>query len=431
MTPPPKRSELARLTRPDAFFWAVGIEDTFITAPSASTGRTLDEYELTEHYQRCQDDIALMSSLGVSCARYGIPWHRIQPEAQRWDWSFADHAIEHLLAAGIHPIIDLVHYGLPSWIAGAFRHPDYPLLVAEYAERVAERFRGHVHWYTPLNEPRITAWYCGRLGWWPPFLHSWAGFIELMLAVCRGIVGTVKALQRVDPEIVSVHVDATDLFETDDATLADECARRQYLVFLALDLVSGKVDEAHPLWRWLIRNGAPPTELERFRVEPVELPIVGLNMYPMFTQKRLLRERGRQRLRIRMPYASGDLVVRLGQMYFERYGRPLFISETASVGSIERRRDWLEQSVTAVKTLRGQGVPMVGYTWWPMFALVAWAYRQKTRPVTDYLLQMGLWDLDRGSTTPLRRVATPMVDAFRINVLGGTDAVGPLAQRQP
>lgn len=427
--PSPKRSDLARLTAPDAFFWAVGIEDTFITAAFPTTGRTLDEYELTDHYTRWPEDFELMAELGVKVARYGIPWHRIEPEHGRWIWDFPDRVLERLLSLGIHPIVDLVHYGLPPWIKGAFLNPDYPKFVSEYAERVAERFRGRVYWYTPLNEPRITAWYCGRLGWWPPYQRSWRGFVRLMLAICRGIIETVKALQRVDPEIVPVHVDATDLFHTHDPSLAEERRRRQEIVFLALDLISGKVREDHSLWPWLLSNGASADEIMAFAQSPIGLPLIGMNMYPIFTQKLLLRDQS-GRLRIRMPYASGDLVTKLGRMYFDRYRAPLFISETASPGSAQRRLAWLEQSVAGVRALRSEGVPLVGYTWWPMFALVAWAYRQKTRPVTDYLLQMGLWDLDPGPATPLRRIRTPLVEAFQAHVSRGCEPVGLLSKSQ-
>lgn len=423
------RSELGRLTAPDAFFWAVGIEDTFITAASPTTGRTLDEYELTDHYTRWPEDFELMAELGVKVARYGIPWHRIEPERGRWVWDFPDQTLERLLALGIHPIVDLVHYGLPPWIEGAFLNPEYPHYVAEFAERVADRFRGRIRWYTPLNEPRITAWYCGRLGWWPPYERSWRGFVRLTLAICRGIVATVRALQRVDPEIVPVHVDATDLFDTNNPDLEQERRRRQEFVFLALDLISGKVREDHSLWAWLLRNGASAGELEAFAQDPIDLPLIGMNMYPMFTQKLLLRDQG-GRQRIRMPYASGDLVTKLGRMYFDRYRAPLFISETASLGSVRRRLAWLAQSVAGVKTLRSEGVPLVGYTWWPMFALVAWAYRQKTRPVTDYLLQMGLWDLDPNPAAALRRIRTPLVEAFQAHVASGCEPVGPLLNPQ-
>ncbi len=422
----PGASEIGRLTSPDSFLWAVGIEDTFITEPHPRTGRILDEYELTGHYDRVAEDIALMASLRAPCARYGVPWHRIQPAKNVWDWSFADRALEKMLELGVDPIVDLVHYGLPPWIEGAFLNRDYPKHVAEYAGRLAERFRGRVFWYTPLNEPRITAWYCGRLGWWPPHGRSWRSFVEVTLSICRGIVETVRTLRQVDPQIVPFHVDATDLFDADDPSLTEEARRRQEIVFLALDLVSGRVGPRHALWDWLLEEKASESVLNAFQDAPLSLPLIGLNLYPIFTQKKLLRDRA-GRLRIRMPTASGVLVETLGRMYFARYGAPLMISETATKGSVSRRLDWLHQSVTAVRNLRAEGVPLVGYTWWPMFALVTWAYREGRRPLHDHLLQMGLWDLDPDPRGNLARIETPLVEAYRRLVAGGAEAVGPLA----
>src|SRR3954471_16103603 len=91
------QSRLGRLLGGEEFFWAAGIEDTFITAPHPRTGRTLDEYELTQHYARWREDLDLMASLGVRVARYGIPWHRVQPTPRTWDWSFADRTLSRLL----------------------------------------------------------------------------------------------------------------------------------------------------------------------------------------------------------------------------------------------------------------------------------------------------------------------------------------------
>jgi hypothetical protein len=110
--------------------------------------------------------------------------------------------------------------GLPGWIEGAYFNVDYPQLVADFAGRLAERFKGRIYWYTPLNEPRVTAWYCGRLGWWPPYARSWRGFVAVMLSLAAGIQATARRLKEVDPEIVVYHVDATDLYESDDAHAA-------------------------------------------------------------------------------------------------------------------------------------------------------------------------------------------------------------------
>jgi beta-glucosidase len=407
----PPRSELHRLLAPDAFVWATGIEDTFITAPWPATGRTLDEYALTDHYARWREDLDLMASLGVGAARYGVPWHKVNPAPGAWEWSWADEPLERLLELGIDPIVDLVHYGTPPWIEDAFLNPDYPQRVAEYAARLAERFRGRIRWYTPLNEPRITAWYCGRLGWWPPFKRGWRGFVSVMLGVCRGIVATAHALHGVDPEIVLAHVDATDLYlaPPDDRALQDEAARRQEIVFLALDLVAGRVTEEHALWEWVQRQGATQEALDHFQERPVGLDVVGINLYPMFSEKHLIRTASGTRIRMR--YALGEITNRLATLYWERHRRPVFVTETAARKA--GRAKWLADSVAACVRAREAGIPVIGYTWWPMFALVAWAYRQGSRDPAAYLEQMGLWDLDSTPENNLARRPTPMVEAYR------------------
>jgi beta-glucosidase/6-phospho-beta-glucosidase/beta-galactosidase len=418
------RATLASLTAPDAFQWLAGIEDTFVTAPSPRTGRSLDEYALTGHYAHVEADRGLFASLGLRSVRYGIPWHRIQPRPDAWDFGWTDRALERLLSLGIRPVVDLVHYGLPPWIEGAWLDPSLPARMADYAGRVAERYRGRIHAYTPLNEPRVTAWYCGRLGWWPPALRGTRGYLRVMLGVCRSIAATGRRLLEVDPEIVLVHVDATDLYESDDPSLAAQAALRQQLVFLPLDLVTGRVDARHPLRDWLSRHGAADAEIDAFATDPVGIDVLGINLYPLFSLKRLVRTRSG--VRIRMPYAPASIVGRLARMYWTRYRRPLLIAETASEGPVARRAAWLDASVAAVAAARARGVPLVGYTWWPLFALVTWGYREGRLAPDAYLRQMGLWDLRPGEAG-LERVPTPLVDRYRALVAGGASAVGTLA----
>jgi beta-glucosidase len=417
----PMRSQLGRLADAGGFVWATGIEDTVITQPAPGSGRTLDEYELTGHDRCWRGDFALMASLGVRAARYGIPWHRVQPARGRWEWDWAERRVDRLLALGIEPIIDLVHYGLPAWLEQAWLDADFAQRMAEFAARLVVRMRGRVRWYTPLNEPRITAWYCGRLGWWPPNRRGWRGFVAVMLAACRGICATVAAIRSIDAELVDLHVDATDVYATADPALAGQVALRRHLVFLALDLVTGRIGARHPLWRWLVGQGAGEDDLAWFIAHAIADPaVIGLNLYPMFSSKVLSRTQ--QGLRVRMPYASPTIVEELAAGYWRRYRRPLMISETASMGPYTRRLAWLQGSVTAVRRTRGRGVPVVGYTWWPLFALVTWAYRQGRRPPGAYLCQMGLWDL----TPSLQRAPTPLVEAYAALAGAGDGAAGRL-----
>jgi len=416
------RSRLGEMLAPERFAWATGIEDTFITDPWPATGRTLDEYELTDHYRRWRSDIGLMRDLGVRMARYGIPWYRINPGPGRWNWRWADGPLERMLELGIDPIVDLVHYGTPAWISGGFLDTSFPERMAEYSARVAERFRGAVYWYTPFNEPRIAAWYCGRIGWWPPYRRGWRGFVAVLLQICRAMALSDAALRAVDAEIVPLHVDATDLYATDEPTLAAEAARRQEIVFLALDLLTGAMTERHPLRRWLAEHGVEDEALDWFVSRRVALDLVGINMYPMFTVKRVLGTvRG---MRIRMVWGGAEMVERLCAMYAARYACPVMITETAALGSVRRRRAWVEASTSAVARVRARGIPVVGYTWWPLFSLVAWSYRQREHPLERYLLRMGLWDLD--ASQGLARVRTQVVDAYRSVVDNGASIVGAI-----
>jgi beta-glucosidase/6-phospho-beta-glucosidase/beta-galactosidase len=406
----PPRSQLGRVTEADSFLWCTGIEDTFVLDPHSKTGRALDEYELTGHYQHLNDDLHRIAELGVSCARYGVPWYKCNPEKGVYDWSFADQAFETLLNLGVDPIVDLVHYGTPHWMEGSFLNPDFPRHMADFGATLAQRYKERIKWFTPLNEPRITAYYCGKLGNWPPYRSGWSGFVTVMLACCKGIVLTSQALASVDPDIVRCHVDATDIYQASEPAHQADAELRQHIVFLALDLISGRVDSRHPLWEWVIRHGASVRDLEWFLQNPVELDIVGINLYPMFSLK-VSRKTG-----YRMPYAGNvGLVERLGKMYWERYQRPIMITETASAGSVRRRKAWLDESVADCQKLREQGIPLIGYTWWPLFSLVAWSYRKSQAPLSKYLIHMGLWDLGEG----LARVRTPLIDAYKETVKSG------------
>jgi beta-glucosidase len=101
------------------------------------------------------------------------------------------------------------------------------------------------------------------------------------------------------------------------------------------------------------------------------------------------------------------------------------------MGSLRRRLDWLGASVAATRQLREEGIPLVGYTWWPMFSLVTWAYRQGRRPVMEHLAEMGLWDIVPDEMDPLRRVQTPAVDIYQQLVRGRIEAVGMLSEASP
>jgi beta-glucosidase len=399
------------VSAPDsAFRWAVGIEDTFIPQLRTRTGRTLDEYELTGHYRHWREDLALAASTGVRTMRYGIPWYRVNPAPGTFDWSWTDEVLEHMVRdVRIDPIVDLMHYGCPTWLDREFVNPDYPERVAEYAEAFAERYRSLVSWYTPLNEPRINARLCGMNATWPPYLRGDRGYVRVMLALARGMSLTVAALRRVQPEATMVMVDATEWLETDDPALHEALSLQMEQQYLGTDLLLGRVDDSHALMPWLRGAGAEDATLDWLRANGQRIDVMGINYYPELSRKRLFRTA----TGVRRHRGGGwtDELERILGAWSDRYGLPLMITET-SAARRTKRLSWLEDSVAAAARSMAAGVPLIGYTWWPLFSLVTWNYRGGRKAVDAYLAHMGLWDLRPDGAGNLARVRTPVADRF-------------------
>jgi beta-glucosidase len=415
----------APTTEETDFLWAGGIEDTFIPQVARSTGRVLDEYDLTGHYDAWREDLDRAAELGIRYLRYGIPWYRVNPAPGRFDWSWTDEVFAHMTGRlGITPIVDLVHYGCPLWLTREFVHPDYPSRIAEYAAAAAARYGHLTDLWTPLNEPLVNAAFSGLTGRWPPHLRGRLGWMRVLLPIVDGMQRTVQAIRAIQPQARIVHVEATSWIEAAEPSLADELASTRLRQFLPTDLFLGAVDETHPLRGWLVAQGASDEMLDRLVRAGQRFDIFGVNFYPGLSCHRLVLRDGRC-VRRRFHGGAAELVATV-RAFQARYAMPVMITETSTHGSVGRRARWMHESLEAVSRLRADGVPVVGYTWWPLFSLVAWSYRRGGKELVEYLVHMGLWDLDVDGTGRLARRRTPLVDRYRRYRADTLRSVGPL-----
>ena len=415
------------------FFWCVGIENTAVGTPLRDGGRHLDEYDLTGHYRRWRADLDLAAQLGCTAIRYGIPWHRVNPAPGVWDWSFTDAALAYAAGdLGLTVIADLVHYGTPAWLSGAFTDPEYPRAVADYAAAVATRYAGLVSHFTPLNEPLVTASFCGRRAVWPPYEHGDAGWCRVTVGVADGLQQATAAIRSAQPGAVIAHVEAAGLWRSDDPTLREVVTEHNLRKFLPTDLMFGRVDVDHPLRGWLRANGIDGATLDRLHDGGQHPDMIGVNYYPTLSGRELVRDRGEVVEIADRTWTSGLRTVLTE--YHARYGLPVFLSETALDGESSEHIDWLRDSTDTVADLRVEGVPVIGYTWWPLFDFVDWSWasagrvveeflvrdennipRLVTPPTGDdiepYLRRMGLYRLT-GSHGHLTTLHTPAADEF-------------------
>jgi beta-glucosidase len=416
------------------FLWAVGIEDTAIGSAIRDGGRPLDEYELTGHYRRWREDLRLAADTGANAIRYGIPWYRVNPRPGRWDWRWLDPVLEFAAVdLGLTVIADLVHYGTPDWLAGSFTDPAYPNAVGDYAGEVAARYDGLVRQFTPLNEPLVTASFCGQRAVWPPYESGDLGWARVVLSVADGIQQASTAIRAAQPDATIVHVEAAHLWRTADPALHAEIAHQEQRKFLPTDLLTGRVDPAHPLYRWLLDVGVGAQQLERLRAGAQRPDVIGVNYYPELSPRELVRHNGRT-VSVAVDGGADGLSLVLREFH-ERYGTPVLLSETGVDGDTEHHRSWLRASVAAVAGLRTAGVPVIGYTWWPLYDFVDWSWASAGRVVEEfhtrvdgqvrsvqppgrgddlngYLRAMGLFRLRPGASG-LRPEHTAAVDDFR------------------
>ena len=136
--------------------------------------------------------------------------------------------------------------------------------------------------------------------------------------------------------------------------------------------------------------------------------VVGVNYYPAFTTVRYVDGGATA------PVEAGTTGLRdLLTLYWERYELPLAVTETSRGGSVEVRLEWLAESLAEVRGLRAEGIPVLGYTWFPFFTLVDWLYRHDAKTPDDWFIHMGLVDLERGADRVLARPRTAAFEAFQ------------------
>lgn len=419
-----------------AFAWIAGIEDTCVYPAAGYEMEPLDEYDLTGHTENWRSDLLLVRDLGATAVRYGVNWPLVHTGRAVFDWSMLDERFDYAVRElGLTVIADLVHYGTPTWLATSFADPDYPDVVAEFAGAFALRYRGIVDHITPLNEPVTTASFSGLRGVWPPALTGWSGWTTVTMNVARGIARSIRSIRAANPDAVIVHVEASSLYGTSDATLQGHSQHLQGLGTLPTDLLLGRVIVGHPQRSWLLEHGASEHHLRELTTDAPTVDLLGVNYYPMLTPRTLVTIGGAVDQVATDGWTDGLSAVLRG--FAERYGLPLLITETSIEGDDDTRKRWLDESIAAVHALRDDGIDIRGYTWWPLLDFVDWSFASGGRNVeefqvdddvvasrtfslsasgarskTPFLRRMGLVRLDESADGSLARTRTPAAELF-------------------
>ena len=322
-------------------FFMAGFECSSHRRPD---GVRLDLIAATGHDAHALQDYRSCTALGLRTARDGLRWHLIEPAPGQYDWSSWTPMLEAAHAAGVQVIWDMLHYGFPDHVGpGDAGFVDAFARFAAEAMRVHRSLTGEPAWVCPINEINFFAW-AVRTGYFPPAGPDEKGWLKRRLA--EAAIAGVAAMRAADPECRFVwaepliHITAKSR-EPDAVRSAEENRTTQYEAF---DMLVGRL--------------APELGGHSGTVD-----LIGLNFYPD-NQWYLGGST--------IPLGHHDyrpLADMLGDVW-ERYGKPIFISETGSEGSA--RAAWLHYVCAEVREAMARGVPVEGICIYPVTAFSGW-----------------------------------------------------------
>lgn len=436
--------------------------------------RWFDQLARSGHDVR-PEDLDGIAALGITTLRYPALWERAAPDSlDRIDWRWTDERLARLRDLGIRPIAGFLHHGSgPAYTS--LLDPRLPDLLARYARAFAERYPW-VTDYTPINEPLTTARFSALYGHWYPHERGEAAFVRAALNQIQAIAAAMRAIRSVTP--------GARLIQTEDcgrsfgtAATAAQVAFEEQRRWLTFDLLAGRVDQRHPMWRMLTDGGADPATLSALRQQPCPPDILGLNYY--LTSDRFLDHR-LERYPARYHGGNGELAYADVEAVrarpegivgheahlleaWDRYRLPLAVTEVQLACTREEQVRWLLEAWDGAAAARAQGADVRAVTAWALFGAFDWdsvvtrdaghyeagAFDVRSSPPRATALAGVIGDLARGRTPslpaidgtpwwrrPERLIYAPAVAASRpqhtgppLLIVGATGTLGHAFQR--
>ena len=329
------------------------------------SGKTCD------HWNKYQEDIELMESLGYEAYRFSLEWARIYPKEGKMDENAIaryNEILEILNSKGIVPMVTLHHFTLPLWFLqkGGFEKEENLSYWREYVETVRDEIEG-VRFIATFNEPMVYVVAGYIEGQWPPFKKSpkLAGKVEANILKAHAIayevlhnkfnVGIVKNI----PIFLSASPNQKDLKA---AKKADDLFNFNFL---------------NAIW-----DGEVKTLMRKYPVDISDVDFLGVNYYTAYRVKYTANP-----LKMFMDIELADIGDRKTDMGWSvypegiykaiekvfRYKKPVFITEN---GIATMDDEW--RIVFIVKHLRQlhraikDGYDIRGYFYWSFMDNFEW-----------------------------------------------------------
>ena len=116
--------------------------------------------DAVDHFNRYQEDIAMMADAGLNAYRFSIEWARIEPKEGVFDEAAVAHyrdVIACCKAHGVEPIVTLHHFSSPKWLIskGGWEAETTPGDFARYTRYIIERLGSELRYVCTINEANM------------------------------------------------------------------------------------------------------------------------------------------------------------------------------------------------------------------------------------------------------------------------------------
>ena len=364
-----------------------------------------------DHLNRYQEDIDIMSDMGIHAYRLSVAWPRIFPDGKgkvnQQGLDYYDRIVDGLLAKGIDPWITLFHWDFPTALydQGGWLNRDSADWFADYAELITDKFSDRVkNWFT-LNEPQCFLGLGHHSAEHAPGLKM--TFEKVLQASHHALLAHGKAVQAMRANAKpTLNIGAAPVglvsYPTSDDPRLIEAARAATFDIKRLDCFSNTCYADPMILGSYPEDGLALFEqfLPEIRTGDMEIINQPLDMYAAN-----IYSGGALKLNDKGEVVADDLIgvgrttmdwnvtpecLYWGPKFlYERYGLPIVVTENGMAncdwvhtnGQVEDpgRIDYVRRHLLNLRQAANDGVDVAGYFYWSILDNFEWAFGYQQR----------------------------------------------------
>lgn len=307
-----------------------------------------------EHYQRYEEDFAILDKLNLNSFRFGIEWARLEPEEGIWDEKAVDHYRQYIKALrkrNIEPFLNIWHWTVPVWFdkKGGFTRRKNIDYFIRFVRKLSDEYGADLSYIITLNEPNVYTSFSYLTGQWPPQQKSKWNFLKVYLNLVTAHKRSYKLLKAAHPHLqIGIA-----------AQLANIQAKRPHDV---TDQLITKI--MRYFWNWWF--------LRRIRKQQ---DFVGINYYFTDYYRNFRAENPTSPLNDLGWYMEPEGLYPLLMRVASRFKKPIYVTENGLADQNDaHRRWWLEETTVAMERAISEGIDLRGYFHWSLLDNFEWAY---------------------------------------------------------